>query len=1020
VDYSGRSVIVVGPDLNLHQCGLPKKMAIELFKPFIYNKLEEHGLAQTIKQAKKMVEEEGPEVWDILAEVIREHPVLLNRAPTLHRLGIQAFEPVLTEGKAIRLHPLVCTAFNADFDGDQMAVHVPLSIEAQLEARVLMMSTNNVLSPANGRPVIQPSQDVVLGVYYMTRSRPSARGAGMVFSGAEEARVAYDQGVVELHAPIRCRVRGDIQDTSVGRVLLSELLPDQVPFDLINRKLDKKALGALIEHSYRVAGGKATVILADRLMALGFEMATAAGVSIAIGDMQIPEEKESIVREALNKVEETEQEYRDKVITSKERSNKIIDIWSNASDRVAERMLSGLSTELDVVEGDGSTVEMESFNPIYMMVDSGARGSKQQIRQLAGMRGLMAKPSGDIIETPILANFREGLSVLQYFVSTHGARKGLADTALKTANSGYLTRRLVDVVQDYIVQIEDCGTSRGRRLSGLVDAGTEIKDMTLENRVLGRYTAESVHDPLTGEVLIEAHTELQEENIDILVNAGVSEVVVRSPLTCSLAHGVCASCYGRDLARGRLVNPGEAVGVIAAQSIGEPGTQLTMRTFHVGGAASAVQVQSHSEARFTGEVVIEDVKPSDLIHDTESRLLVIGRRGQIVIRDRTGRERERHPLPYGAHLMVEAGQLVEPKAVLAQWDPHSTPIICEVDGFANIADLLPGQNTQEIFDPVTGRTQRVIIESRKAEFRPRVEIREGPDAEEVLAQYPLPVGATLVIEESGTVNKGFVLARIPREMQRARDITGGLPRVSELFEARKPRKGAIITTIDGTVSFGKDIKNRRRIVITPDEGDAHEYLIPKIDNIIVREGEYVRAGDPLIDGVENPHELLKVRGEIETGTWIVDEIQKVYQLQGVTISDKHIEVVVRQMLRRVKIKETGDSDYLLDQNVERHKFEETVRKLVEQGKKPPSAVPILLGITKASLATDSWISAASFQETTRVLTEAALGGRIDYLRGLKENVTMGRLIPAGTGFQNYHRMDAVEVPDAAEQETGVA
>jgi DNA-directed RNA polymerase subunit beta' len=1041
VDYSGRSVIVVGPELRLHQCGLPKKMALELFKPFIYNKLEERGYVTTIKSAKKLVEKERPEVWDILDEVIKEHPVLLNRAPTLHRLGIQAFEPLLIEGKAIQLHPLVCAAYNADFDGDQMAVHVPLSVEAQVEARALMMSTNNILSPANGRPIIVPSQDIVLGLYYMTRERAFAKGEGKTFSNLEEVRVAYDQGEVDLQARIRVRIPeralegsgGDdgkrtIVETTVGRVLLYEICPPEIPFREVNKVMKKKELGTLIDIAYRRSGNKATVIFADRLKDLGYAYATLAGISIGIQDMAIPPSKPKLLEEARNEVKVIEDQYNKGLITAGERYNKVVDIWAEVTDRIADDMLAQLATE--EVEGpNGEKRTMPSFNPIYMMVDSGARGSQQQIRQLAGMRGLMAKPSGEIIETPITANFREGLTVLQYFISTHGARKGLADTALKTANSGYLTRRLVDVAQDSIINEEDCGTMDGIEMTPLVEGGEIIEGVG--DRVLGRVALEDIRDPFTNEILVRANEEIDEEKVRAIEEAGLERVKIRSVLTCQSKHGVCCMCYGRDLARGHLVNLGEAIGVIAAQSIGEPGTQLTMRTFHIGGTASRRAEQTTLEARNDGKVKLLNAVT---VERRDGDLVVMNRNAEIAIVEEVEegreRERERYPLVYGARLKKRNGATVKAGDLLAEWDPYTTPILTEIGGTVKFGDLIEGVTIEERFDERTGLSTKVVIESRDPDKRPRISIKdeEGrtrrlPNGSE--ARYLLPVGVFLNVQDGQTVAAGDILAKMPRETTKTKDITGGLPRVAELFEARKPKEFAVISEIDGVVSFGKDTKGKRKIEITPEIDGVlrpdlrREYLIPKGKHISVHEGDRVRAGEPLMDGSSNPHDILNILGEKELAKYLVNEIQEIYRLQGVRINDKHIEVIVRQMLRRVRVKEVGDSDFLVGDHVEKWRFEEERSRVVASGGTPPTAEPLLLGITKASLSTESFISAASFQETTKVLTEAAIQGKVDRLTGLKENVIMGRLIPAGTGLPRYARME-VETEEPAEASADVS
>jgi DNA-directed RNA polymerase beta' subunit len=1245
VDYSGRSVIVVGPELRLHQCGLPKKMALELFKPFIYNKLEERGFVTTIKAAKKMVEKEREEVWDILEEVIKEHPVMLNRAPTLHRLGIQAFEPILIEGRAIQLHPLVCTAFNADFDGDQMAVHVPLSIEAQIEARVLMMSTNNILSPASGKPIIQPSQDVVLGAYYMTRERKFAKGEGRIFGSPGEVLVAYDAEEVDLHARVKVRMpsrplehrlvehltdslldahlvvgvdvagrgevwhlhrgavdrfvdngeplqlgefaalggngvavvaeqgrtismdkavddetavvidlarfaqpsgdpanykghpggigepkrfgsdvlaflsghldskitstegfaavssggnihafkeathgdirvwvyelpeirgasrtvavlqplvevaggkpqidgrfntahrvnqlkqvlkelraehkdtltlvvapagffgfenklpvwttdtdanvveaKGEIVDTTVGRVLFYSIVPSELAFNLIDRPMSKKALGELIDRCYRIAGPKKTVLFADGLMQLGFRMAAEAGISICMNDMVIPDNKSKILAEAVAQVRETETQYQEGLITAREKYNKVVDIWTKVTADISDALIKGISVE-EVHSTDGRKENQPSFNSIFMMVDSGARGSPTQVRQLAGMRGLMARPSGEIIEQPITANFREGLTVLQYFISTHGARKGLADTALKTANSGYLTRRLVDVVQDMIITATDCGTHEGLEVTSLIEGGEVIEH--LGERVLGRVAADDILDPYSDEVLAARGDLLDERGVERIVQAGVERVKIRSVITCEMRWGVCAACYGRDLARGRTVNIGEAVGVIAAQSIGEPGTQLTMRTFHIGGAATSGVAQSYLELRTSGSIRYGDTLQTAT--DREGRTIATSRNGEITVVDTKGRERERYGVPYGAELLVRDGQKVAAKMRVAQWDPFNLPILANTRGQAKFEDLKEGQSMKEEQD-VTGLIRQVVTDYKDTDLKPRIVCRD--ESGKVLARYFLPVSAYIIVQDEDPIEIGDVLAKIPRETTKTKDITGGLPRVAELFEARKPKEVAIISEIDGTVSFGKDTKGKRRIIVTNDNG-AEEYLIPKGKNITVNEGDYVRAGEGLMDGAANPHDILKIKGEAALARYLVDEVQEVYRLQGVKLNDKHIEVIVRQMLRRVKIREVGDTDFLVDEVVEKHRFDQVNRQVIAMGGLPSRAEPLLLGITKASLSTDSFLSAASFQETTRVLTEAAIKGSVDQLRGCKENVIMGRLIPAGTGFAAYQKL----------------
>ena len=1002
VDYSGRSVITVGPGLRLHQCGLPKKMALELFKPFIYNRLEEKGYVTTVKSAKKMVEKESPEVWDALDEVVREYPILLNRAPTLHRLGIQAFEPVLIEGKAIQLHPLVCAAFNADFDGDQMAVHVPLSLEAQIEARVLMMSTNNILSPANGKPIILPSQDIVLGIYYMTRSRTGVKGEGMTFADPDEARNAYDAEEVEIHAKIKVRMNGDLVDTTVGRVLLYEIIPDEISFSFVNKVFNKKEMANLVDYAYRSCGAKTTVILADRLKDLGFQYATKSGLSIGIDDMVIPAGKEAIVTKANLDVLEIQKQYMDGLITDGERYNKVIDIWAQATEKVADEMLRDIGT--DRTEGRDNNVEGESFNPIYMMADSGARGSAAQIRQLAGMRGLMAKPSGEIIETPITANFREGLTVLQYFISTHGARKGLADTALKTANSGYLTRRLVDVSQDCIVTEDDCGTIDGIFVSALVEGGEIIEPAG--ERVLGRVALEDIKDPFTGEILVRSNQEIDEALAEKIDGAGLERVLMRSALTCKSKYGVCAKCYGRDLAHGHLVNIGEAVGIIAAQSIGEPGTQLTMRTFHIGGTA---KFEEHSTLEARHEGILQFVN-LNLARKSEHDHVVMSRTGEIHVLDEEGRSRGKYPVPYGAHLKLEEGKEVKKGERIAEWDPFSIPILAEVDGTVKFGDIIEGKTMQEQVDEVTGLSRKVIVEYRDLDLRPRVSIKDSQGKTAKMpgatadARHLLSVGANIVVAEGAPVKAGDIIAKIPRETTKTKDITGGLPRVAELFEARKPKEYAIIAEIDGTVAYGKDLKGKRRLILTPEIGEPKEYLLPKGKHVTVQEGDRVIAGQPLMDGASNPHDILTIKGEKELARYLVDEVQEVYRLQGVKINDKHIEIIVRQMLKKVKIADPGDTSLLADEQVDKVTFQEENEAILAKGGQPAIGLPVLLGITKASLSTPSFISAASFQETTRVLTEAAMSGKVDYLRGLKENVIMGRLIPAGTGLPMYRKL----------------
>jgi len=1016
VDYSGRSVIVVGPELKLHQCGLPKLMAIELFKPFIYQKLEERGYVTTIKSAKKMVEKEKPEVWDILDEVIREHPVLLNRAPTLHRLGIQAFEPILIEGKAIQLHPLVCTAFNADFDGDQMAVHVPLSVEAQMEARVLMMSTNNILSPAHGKPIIVPSQDIVLGCYYMTRERLGAKGTGMYFASPHEVQSALDHEEVHLQAKIKCRIAGKKYDTTVGRVVLYGILPKALPFELINRVMDKKSLGALIDACYRQCDQKETVLLADHIRTMGYRYATRAGISICIDNMRIPEKKGELIQKAHDEVQEIENQYVEGLITSGERYNKIIDVWSKVAEELEGELMQGISSE-EFIAQDGKKLRQPSFNPIYIMADSGARGSTQQIKQLAGMRGLMAKPSGEIIETPITANFREGLSVLQYFISTHGARKGLADTALKTANSGYLTRRLVDVAQDCIVSEYDCGTLDGIEMSPLIEAGEEIEP--LGDRILGRVALEDVLHPHSHDVIIKAGEEIDEAKVTTVKNSPIRSVKIRSVLTCQSRRGVCVECYGRDLARGRKVSIGEAVGIIAAQSIGEPGTQLTMRTFHFGGIASGKTEQSTLECRYAGSIKFINLH---VVERQEGGLVVLNRNGEIAIIDESGRERERYGVIYGAKLNVIENQQVPAGATIAEWEAFAIPILTEVSGVVKFGDIVDGVTMTEQHDERTGLARRTITESKDPDARPRISIKDAQNQTlklpnvEGYARYYLPVGSNMVVLDGQEVKAGDVIAKIPRETTKTKDITGGLPRVAELFEARKPKEHSIISEIDGIVSFGKDTKGKRKVLITPDVGDPKEYLIPKGRHLTVHEKDRVRAGEALMDGAVNPHDILKVLGEKALAHYLVDEIQEVYRLQGVKINDKHIEVIVRQMLKRVRIKDVGDTSFLIDEQCEKLEFEAENERVLAQGLRPAIGESLLLGITKASLSTESFISASSFQETTKVLTEAAITGKIDYLRGLKENVIMGRLIPSGSGLAGYKKLKAIVDPELVEQD----
>jgi DNA-directed RNA polymerase subunit beta' len=1119
VDYSGRTVITVGPDLRLHQCGLPKKMALELFKPFVYYRLEQKGMVSTVKSAKKMVEREIPEVWDTLDEVVKEYPVLLNRAPTLHRLGIQAFEPILIEGKALQLHPLVCTAFNADFDGDQMAVHVPLSVEAQIEARVLMLSSNNILSPANGSPIIVPSQDIVLGIYYITRDIAGSKGEGNIFANAEEVRAAYDAGVVDLHAKITLRMQGKRHETTVGRVLLWEILPKvdivemrhirvssedeiqqilerlekgnafldmvheysqapdkendgiigqltfnefkgvfgcedadvealyslrpeeysknalyadegyhlfevldkkpAIPFDIVNHVMDKKILRELVDYVYRNLGSKATVILSDRLKDLGYKFSTQGGLSISIDAMITPQSKQTILKNAEKQVTEIARQYTEGLITQGEKYNKVVDIWAKATDDVANEMMEAmkLSPVKDkdgkaVVDDTGKPVIKESFNPIYMMADSGARGSKDQMRQLAGMRGLMAKPSGEIIETPIVANFREGLSVLQYFISTHGARKGLADTALKTANSGYLTRRLADVAQDCVVLEEDCGTMMGVDVEPLMEGGEIIQ--RLGERVLGRVAIDDIVDPFTDEVICFNGDEIDELAVQKIEEAGLTSLKIRSVLTCRAKRGVCSKCYGRDLAHGRPVETGQAVGILAAQSIGEPGTQLTMRTFHIGGTASRRVEQADIRARMNGTIKFIDLSVAS---NSEKQYVVMNRRGgKFIILSDGGRELESFPVIYGAHLHVKDGQMVNAGDLLATWDPFTTPILSEVNGTVKFGDIAIGQTMQEKVDPVTGKSSHTIIESKSADERPRISIKDkdGKTAKipgsSAVARYILPVNAILLVEEGDPVNAGDVVAKLPRATTKTKDITGGLPRVAELFEVRKPKEIAVLSQIDGYVSIAKSTKKgKQKVTVTPvDVGEKKEYLIPRGKHINVYEGDYIRAGEPLIGGSAIPQDILSIKGEVALARYLVNEVQEVYRLQGVRINDKHIEVIVRQMMRRVKVTSVGDSNFIMEEQVDKIKFEEANRAVIEKGGQPAVAEPLILGITKASLSTDSFISAASFQETTKVLTDASIAGSIDSLMGLKENVIMGRLIPAGTGMPLYNNISIEE------------
>ena len=1023
VDYSGRSVIVVGPQLKLHQCGLPKKMALELFKPFIFERLEKMGLATTIKAGKRMVEAEEPIVWDILEEVIREHPVMLNRAPTLHRLGIQAFEPLLIEGKAIQLHPLVCSAFNADFDGDQMAVHVPLSLEAQMEARTLMLASNNVLSPANGEPIIVPSQDIVLGLYYMTRERINAKGEGMMFADTDEVRRAWQSDLLDLNAKVTVRLcersrdengqvvsRTGRYETVAGRALLSEILPPGLPFSHIDKVLKKKEISRLINSSFRMCGLKDTVIFADKLMYTGFSMAAKGGISICMQDMLTPPQKHDILTAAEHEVKEIESQYTSGLVTQGERYNKVVDIWGQAGDKVAKAMMDQLSHET-VIDSKGKEVKQESFNSIYMMADSGARGSAAQIRQLAGMRGLMAKPDGSIIETPITANFREGLNVLQYFISTHGARKGLADTALKTANSGYLTRRLVDVTQDLVITEADCGTAEGMVMKALVEGGDVIE--ALRDRILGRVAAVDIVNPDTGETAIEAGTLLDEDKIDLIDALGVDEVKVRTPLTCATRWGLCAKCYGRDLGRGYLVNAGEAIGVIAAQSIGEPGTQLTMRTFHIGGAASRAAAASQVEGKSAGTVRF--AAAMRYVTNVKGEQVVISRTGEVIIVDDSNRERERHKVPYGATLAVKDGDQIKAGIALANWDPHTRPIITEYAGRAKFENVEDGVTVAKQIDDVTGLSTLIVIDGKRRGssqvkgVRPQIRFI-GADGQEVKAagtdhavNITFQVGTLITVKDGQEVNVGDVIARIPQETSKTRDITGGLPRVVELFEARSPKDAGVLAELTGTITFGKETKGKQRLIITDLDGIAHEYLISKDKHVTVHDGQLVQKGEMIVDGPVDPHDILHLQGIEALARYIINEVQDVYRLQGVKINDKHIEVIVRQMLRRVNVVNAGDTGFIPGEQVERSELFQENDRMAAEGKEPAIYDDILLGITKASLSTDSFISAASFQETTRVLTEAAIMTKRDDLRGLKENVIVGRLIPAGTGLA-HHRI----------------
>jgi DNA-directed RNA polymerase subunit beta' len=1012
VDYSGRSVIVVGPKLKLHQCGLPKKMALELFKPFIYSELEKREIATTIKSAKKMVEREDLVVWDILEDVVREYPIMLNRAPTLHRLGIQAFEPTLVEGKAIQLHPLVCSAYNADFDGDQMAVHVPLSVEAQIECRVLMMSSNNILSPSNGSPIINPSQDIVLGLYYLTTPRSFEKGEGMIFSSPEEVISAYDFGAVGIHARIKVRMNGEIHETTTGRIIVSELLPEKVPFELVNCVLNKKNIAALVSGAYRLAGTKATVILCDRIKDLGYEYATRAGVTIGVKDLKIPASKPKMLETANAEVDEIENQFQDGIITRTEKYNKIVDVWTKVTNDISNEMMQEMSTDVLTDPKTGKTEVNSSFNPIYMMATSGARGNQDQMRQLAGMRGLMAKPSGEIIETPITASFREGLSVLQYFISTHGARKGLADTALKTANSGYLTRRLVDVVQDVTVSELDCGTVDGLELTHYIKGG-EIKQRLAE-RVLGRVTMFDTYDEETGELVIPANTIIDAQYAKKLDASGVNSIVIRSGLTCKSKQGVCAMCYGRDLARGHLVNVGETVGIIAAQSIGEPGTQLTMRTFHIGGTASKEIESSSIESQHNGRVITSRMRT---VANSDGDKMVLGKSCQVGIVDEQGREREKYVLPSGARLLVDEGQEVKKGTPLAEWDPYMEPFIVDVSGTIKFKDIIEGKTVQE---DRTSKASFTIMEYRTTNFRPAVTLL-GDDGKavyrpgtEIDANFAMPVGAILMVKDGDKVRAGDVIARKPRESSKTKDIVGGLPRVAELFEVRKPKDLGVVSSIDGIVTFGPETKGKRKVVVTPETGDAKEFLIPKGKHITVQESDFVEAGDLLTEGSPELHDILRIKGEKYLARYLVEEIQDVYRFQGVNINDKHIEIIVRQMLKKVSILNPGSTSFLMGEQVDKMRFMEENARVSAEGGKPAVAETLVLGITQASLSTDSFISAASFQETTKVLTEASLKGKTDYLHGLKENVIVGRLVPAGTGFRKYTDSE-ISVPDQPER-----
>ena len=997
VDYSGRSVIVIGPDLKFHQCGLPKKMALELFKPFIYNKLEEKGIATTIKSAKRLVEKESAEVWDVLDEVIKKHCVLLNRAPTLHRLGIQAFEPVLIEGKAIKIHPLVCAAFNADFDGDQMAVHIPLSTDAQIESRVLMLASNNILSPANGKPVAVPSQDMVLGCYYLTKERGGSKGEGRAFSDMDEVRVAFDHKEAGLQARIKVKVDGELVNTTVGRVLFYEILPSEIPFSSINKQMNKKNIIDLVSENFKKVGRERTVQFLDELKEMGFHYATQAGISISIDDMHIPSKKEELVEKARKEVVRVEKQYRDGLITNGERYNKVIDIWAHVTEKVSEEMFKELEADDESIM-EGVDEKERDFNPIFIMADSGARGSSQQIRQLAGMRGLMAKPSGEIIETPITSNFREGLTVLQYFISTHGARKGLADTALKTANSGYLTRRLVDVAQDIIILEKDCKTLNGISVSALVEGGEII--MHLSERILGRIVIEDIVDPFSGEIIVKTNEMIDEKAVEKIENAGVERIRIRSVLTCEAAYGICAKCYGRNLATGDMAEIGEAVGVIAAQSIGEPGTQLTMRTFHIGGTASRIVEQTALQAKKGGILRYLSLRT---LTNKAGDIVVMNRNGSIVIQDEQGREKEKYPVVYGAKLKVKDGQKVYEGEKLVEWDPYTISILTEASGRIAFGDIVEGVTMKEELDEVTGLSRKVLMEHQDEKRQPRISIKDKDN--KTIARYLLPAGAHIAVTEGNMIYAGDILSKIPRETTKTKDITGGLPRVAELFEARKPKEQATITEIDGIVKLGGMEKGMRKVIISGDGTEEREYLIPRGKHVNVHEGDRVKAGEPLMDGAVNPHDILDVLGEKELEKYLVNEVQQVYRLQGVIIDDKHIEIIARQMLRKIVVEDEGDTDFLVGEQVSKNLFIQKNEKVVSKKGKPAKGKPILLGITKASLNTDSFISAASFQETTRVLTNASVSGMTDQLRGLKENVIMGRLIPAGTGTREFRGLD---------------